>query len=182
MNYKDYLKAVEECIAQVSEETINNFVDALRDVKSKGGRVFFLGVGGSAANCSHAVNDFRKIGKIDALTPLDNVSELTAYTNDVSFEDALEASLRTSNLKQKDAIVVFSVGGGSETTSKNIVKAIDYADCVEATILGIVSRDGGYTKKMANVCIHFCPTDEKMITPVAESLQAVFWHYVVNKL
>jgi len=154
MNYKDYMSAIEECISQVEEKTIEDFVEVLRSVKNKNGRVFFLGVGGSAANCSHAVNDFRKIGGIDALTPLDNVSELTAYIN----------------------------GGGSETTSKNIVKAIQYAEEVDAHILGIVSRDGGYTMQHAHVCIHFCPSDSKMITPVAESLQAVFWHYLVNKI
>ena len=182
MNYADYLKATNECIEQVDEKTIEDFVTSLRSVKTKGGRVFFLGVGGSAANCSHAVNDFRKIGGLDALTPLDNVAELTAYVNDVSFEDSLVSSLRTSDLKEKDAIVIFSVGGGSETTSKNIVKAIDYASEVDALILGIVSRDGGYTKQKAHVCIHFCPNDSTMITPVAESLQAVFWHYIVNKI
>ncbi len=182
MNYKDYMSAIEECISQVEEKTIEDFVEVLRSVKNKNGRVFFLGVGGSAANCSHAVNDFRKIGGIDALTPLDNVSELTAYINDVSFEDSMVSSLKTSRLRQKDAIVIFSVGGGSETTSKNIVKAIQYAEEVDAHILGIVSRDGGYTMQHAHVCIHFCPSDSKMITPVAESLQAVFWHYLVNKL
>jgi D-sedoheptulose 7-phosphate isomerase len=182
MNYKDYMNATFDCISQVSEETVEDFVSALRSVKEKGGRVFFLGVGGSAANCSHAVNDFRKIGGIDALTPLDNVAELTAYINDVSFEDCLVGSLKTSKLNEKDAIVVFSVGGGSETTSRNISKAIDYAKDQNATVLGIVSRDGGYTKKKADVCINFCPADASMITPIAESLQAVFWHYLVNKL
>jgi D-sedoheptulose 7-phosphate isomerase len=182
MNYKDYVKAIEECIAQVDEKTIEDFCDTIQGVKNRGGRLFFIGVGGSAANCSHAVNDFRKIGGVDALTPLDNVSELTAYINDVSFEDCLVSSLKTSNLKRKDAICIFSVGGGSETTSKNIVNAIDYADSVEADILGIVSRDGGYTKKHAHLCIHFCPSDSSMITPVAESLQAYFWHYIVNKI
>ncbi len=97
MNYKDYMSAIEECISQVEEKTIEDFVEVLRSVKNKNGRVFFLGVGGSAANCSHAVNDFRKIGGIDALTPLDNVSELTAYINDVSFEDSMVSSFKESN-------------------------------------------------------------------------------------
>jgi len=182
MIYKEYIKAVEECISQVSEETLQEFVSIIKLVKERKGRIFFLGVGGSAANCSHAVNDFRKIGGIDALTPVDNVSELTAYINDVSFEDCFESSLMTSNLEEKDAIIVFSVGGGSETTSRNIVKAIDYAIKQEACILGIVSRDGGYTKQKPHACIHFCSSDSAMITPVAESLQAVFWHYLVNAL
>jgi D-sedoheptulose 7-phosphate isomerase len=180
--YKDYLKAVSECISQVDEAVVEDFVSALKSVKSRGGRLFFLGVGGSAANCSHAVNDFRKIGGIDALTPLDNGAELTAYINDVSFEDCFAETLKTSRLEEKDAIFIFSVGGGSEHTSRNIVKAIDYAKEVNATVLGVVSRDGGYTKQNADVCIHFCPEDPKMITPVSESLQAVFWHYLVNKL
>jgi D-sedoheptulose 7-phosphate isomerase len=182
MKYQDYLKATQECIDQVSEETIEEFIQYLQRAKDEGGRLFFIGVGGSAANCSHAVNDFRKIGNIDALTPLDNVSELTAYINDVNFEDCLAKSLETSRFDYNDTLIVFSVGGGSENTSKNIVKAIDYAKKQGSPILGIVSRDGGYTKKHADVCIHFCPSDPSMITPVAESLQVVFWHYMVNKI
>jgi D-sedoheptulose 7-phosphate isomerase len=182
MIYKDYTQYTLDCINQVDENVINEFVDHLKRIKKNNGRLFFLGVGGSAANCSHAVNDFRKIGGIDALTPLDNVSELTAYTNDVCFEDCFAESLKTSNLSEKDAICIFSVGGGSENTSKNIVKAIDFAKSVNAKILGIVSRDGGYTKLMGDCVIHFCPSSSTMITPIAESLQAVFWHYLVNRL
>ncbi len=182
MNYKNYIDAISECISQVDEKVIENFVEILKKIKNQKGRLFFIGVGGSAANCSHAVNDFRKIGGVDALTPLDNVSELTAYINDISFEESIRSSLKTSRLNKNDAIVVFSVGGGTENTSQNITRAIDYAKEVNACVLGIVSRDGGYTKENADVCIHFCPNDPSMITPIAESLQAVFWHYLVNKL
>jgi D-sedoheptulose 7-phosphate isomerase len=182
MNYSEYISSCDECIKQVDESTIIKFTEYLKEIKSSNGRLFFLGVGGSAANCSHAVNDFRKIGKIDALTPLDNVSELTAYINDVSFSDCFAESLKTSNLNSKDGLFILSVGGGNENVSQNIVKAIDLAKSVNAKILGIVSRDGGYTKKHADCVIHFCPSNPNMITPVSESLQAVFWHFLVNKI
>jgi D-sedoheptulose 7-phosphate isomerase len=182
MTYKDYINSTLECINQVDENLVEEFVNHLQEIKKKKGRVFFLGVGGSAANCSHAVNDFRKIGGIDAITPLDNVAELTAYINDVSFEDCLAESLKTSGLNANDAIFILSVGGGSSTTSKNIVKAIDFAKTVNAKVFGIVSRDGGYTKLHGDCVICFCPTDGSVITPVAESLQAVFWHHLVNAI
>ena len=182
MTYQGYMSAIAECIGQVDESTVEKFAGVLREVKNNKGRLFFLGVGGSAANCSHAVNDFRKIAGIDTLTPVDNVSELTAYTNDVSFADCFAESLKTSGLNSKDAICVFSVGGGSEHTSANIVNSIKLAKGVGARVLGIVSRDGGYTKEHADVCINFCPGDSSVITPVAESLQVVFFHYLVNAI
>lgn len=182
MHYHDYIKALHESILQVDESTIQSFVHSLKYVKERGGRVFFIGVGGSAANCSHAVNDFRKIAGMDALTPVDNVSELTAYTNDVSFSDCFTESLKTSQLNNKDAICIFSVGGGGENVSKNIVKVIDFAKSRKALVLGIVSRDGGYTLAKADVCIHFCPNNKELVTPIAESLQVVFFHYIVNKI
>ena len=182
MTYKGYMESMAECISQVDENTVEQFAVILRQVKANRGRLFFLGVGGSAANCSHAVNDFRKIAGIDAQTPVDNVSELTAYTNDVSFADCFVESLVTSQLNSKDAICVFSVGGGSDKTSANIVNAIQFAKRGDAKVLGIVSRNGGFTKENADVCINFCPEDSEVITPIAESLQVVFFHYLVNAI
>lgn len=182
MNYYHYLEELQECLLRVDKEAINNFISILKEVKNNKGRLFFLGVGGSAANCSHAVNDFRKIAGIDAMTPVDNVSELTAYTNDVSFADCFSESLKTSNLNEKDVICVFSVGGGSETTSQNIVNAIKLAKTVNAKVLGIVSRNGGYTIQHADVCLVFCPNDSDLITPLAESIQVILFHYIVNAI
>lgn len=154
----------------------------LKSLKSRGGRLFILGVGGSAANASHATNDFRKIAKIEAYAPTDNVALLTAWTNDQSWEAPFYRYLEESNLNEKDAILVLSVGGGNEKTSVNLISAINVAKMRRATVLGIVSRDGGFTKERADVCVLIPIVNQANITPHAESFQAVIWHYLANNI
>lgn len=177
-----YLKQTKQIAESVSEEAIVKAVEILRGVKAAGGRLFILGVGGSAANASHAVNDFRKIGGIETYAPTDNVSELTARTNDEGWETTFSEWLKTSHIGSRDAVMVFSVGGGSETTSLNIVNALKLAQEKGAKIIGIVSRNGGYTRQAADACILIPVVDEKRITPHAEGWQGVVWHLIVNAL
>lgn len=179
---QEYLDGAVEAIKELSVEDIDKTTEALLELKKKGGRLFLLGVGGSAANCSHAVNDFRKIAGIETYTPVDNVSELTARTNDDGWETIFTEWLKGSNLNKNDAVMVFSVGGGNKekNVSTNIVSALDHAKKVGAIVLGIVSRDGGHTKKVADVCILVPVINDKAITPYAESFQALLWHLIVN--
>ena len=179
---ESYLRQTEEIAASVSQEALIRAVQILREVRAGGGRLFLLGVGGSAANASHAVNDFRKIGHMEAYTPVDNVSELTARTNDEGWETTFVEWLRTSRLSSRDAVMVLSVGGGSAHTSRNIVNALDFAREQGAKILGIVSRDGGHTRRTADACILIPVVDESRITPHAEGWQGVVWHLLVNAL
>lgn len=179
---KDYLTNVQSALKQLSEEEIEKTIQLLIELKRKEGRIFLLGVGGSAANCSHAVNDFRKICNIESYTPIDNVAELTARTNDDGWETIFSNWLKGSRLTKNDAIMVFSVGGGNleKNVSPNIVSALQYAKEVGTTVLGIISRDGGYTRKIADVSILIPVISSETITPYAESLQAVIWHLIVN--
>ena len=177
-----YLDEVHLIASLVSQTDIEEAIKILIKTREQGGRLFILGVGGSAANASHAVNDFRKIAKIETYAPTDNVSELTARTNDEGWDSTFVEWLKISNLSEKDTIMIFSVGGGSSTTSQNIVRALDYAHYKNASILGIVSRDGGYTKKMANVCILIPVINQQSITPHAEEWQGVIWHLIVNAI
>jgi D-sedoheptulose 7-phosphate isomerase len=156
--------------------------ELLGATRARGGRLFILGVGGSAANASHAVNDFRKIGGMEAYSPTDNVSELTARTNDEGWSTVFEAWLRTSRLKAEDALLIFSVGGGSieKQVSTNLVAAIQYAKQAGATITGIVGRDGGYTAQSADACILVPTVNPAHVTPHAEAFQAVLWHLLVT--
>ncbi len=148
----------------------------LNAVKQRRGRLFFLGVGGSAANASHAVNDFRKLCGMECYAPTDNVAELTAWTNDLTWSDSFEPWLETSRLTSDDAVFVLSVGGGTERASPNIVRALKCAKLRGATILGIVGRDGGATLKMATACILVPTVDDDHITPYVESMQSVLLH------
>jgi D-sedoheptulose 7-phosphate isomerase len=161
---------------------IERMADLLARTRTNGGRIFFLGVGGSAGNCSHAVNDFRKIVGIEAYTPTDNVSELTARTNDEGWETVFVEWLKVSQLRPNDLIFVFSVGGGNleKNVSPNLVRALQYAKQIGATILGVVGRDGGYTAKVGDaVCI--VPTvNPEAVTPHSEAFQAVVWHLLVS--
>lgn len=166
----------------LDREALGAGLDLLAGVRDRGGRLFILGVGGSAGNASHAVNDFRKIAGIEAYAPTDNVSELTARTNDEGWETVFESWLRTSRLGARDAILVLSVGGGSATTSRNLVLALEYARSSGAPILGIVSRDGGRTKELADVTVLVPVVAPERITPHAEGWQAVIWHLWVNAL
>jgi D-sedoheptulose 7-phosphate isomerase len=151
-------------------------------VKRDGGRIFFLGVGGSAGNCSHAVNDFRKIVGIESYAPTDNVSELTARTNDEGWASVFVEWLKTSKLQAKDALFVFSVGGGNleKNVSPNLVLALQLAREVGAKVTGVVGRDGGYTAKVADACVIVPTVNPETITPHSEAFQAVIWHLLVS--
>lgn len=177
-----YLRETREITEKVSKEEIEKGIEILQGVKDRGGRLFLLGVGGSAGNASHAVNDFRKIGGIEAYAPTDNVSELTARTNDQGWETTFVEWLKISKVKEGDVIMVFSVGGGSEDTSQNIVNALKLGKERGTKIISIVSRDGGYSKKVSDACILIPVVAERRITPHAEGWQGVIWHLMVNAL
>jgi D-sedoheptulose 7-phosphate isomerase len=166
----------------IDKQEIENLALALLKVRENEGRLFFLGVGGSAGNCSHAVNDFRKLCGIESYAPTDNVSELTARINDDGWDVALAAWLKASRLKQNDAIFILSVGGGNfeKNVSVNLIKAIEYAKEKGAKVFGIVGRDGGYTKKVGDNVVVVPVVDEKLVTPHSEAFQAVVWHCLVS--
>ena len=183
MNYAEsHLKEAVEIINQIDTDSIEKVVNLLQTVKAAGGRIFFLGVGGSAGNCSHAVNDFRKIVGIESYAPTDNVSELTARTNDEGWDTIFAEWLKLSKLNSKDAIFILSVGGGNieKNVSPNLVKALMLAKEVNAKILGIVGRDGGYTAKVADVAVIIPVVNNDAITPHSEAFQAVVWHLLVS--
>ncbi len=178
---EQYLHGFINAIFKLDQEEIKKTIALLVSVKKRKGRLFLLGVGGGAANCSHAVNDFRKIANIEAYTPTDNVSELTARTNDDGWETIFINWLKVSKLNKKDAVLILSVGGGNleKNISHNIVEALKYAKQVKASIIGIVSRNGGYTKEVADCCIMVPVIKDELITPFAESFQALIWHAIV---
>jgi|SRR5436853_846045 len=179
---RNHLDETKRIIDALDVGVIDRIAEMLAELRAKGGRLFFLGVGGSAGNCSHAVNDFRKIAGIEAYAPTDNVSELTARTNDEGWETVFAEWLKVSRLKADDALFVFSVGGGSleKNVSPNLVRALQYARTVGAKIVGVVGRDGGYTAKVGDaVCI--IPTvNSEAVTPHSEAFQAVIWHLLVT--
>ena len=179
---QSYLEQVRQIAAALDAELIEKMAEELADLRQRGGRLFLLGVGGSAANCSHAVNDFRKLAGIEAYSPCDNVAELTARTNDEGWPTVFEAWLRTSRAGAKDAVLIFSVGGGDveRNVSPNLVRALDEAKRRGARILGIVGRDGGYTKKAGDVVVVVPTVAAALVTPHAESFQAVIWHCLVS--
>jgi len=183
MNYiEKYLKEAKEIINKIDKNQVKKMLNLLMEIKEKKGRIFFLGVGGGAANASHAVNDFRKICGIEAYTPMDNVSELSARVNDDGWESVFVNWLKQSKLGQNDCVFVFSVGGGNleKNISVNLVRAIEYARESGAKILGVVGRDGGYTGKMADACVLVPPVNSDTVTPHTESFQAVIWHLIVS--
>lgn len=186
MNTKEYidqyLKETMEIVNTVPRDEIAKAVEILKEVKANGGRLFILGVGGSAANASHAVNDFRKIGGIETYAPTDNVSELTARTNDEGWETTFTEWLKISKVNDKDVIMVLSVGGGSETTSLNIVNALKLAKERGAKAISIVSRTGGYSKQVSDACVLIPVVADERITPHAEGWQGVIWHLLVNAI
>lgn len=177
----DYLGGLLSAIFQTSKQNIADCIDLLIELKERKGRLFLLGVGGGASNSSHAVADFRKIANIETYAPTDNVTELTARTNDDGWETVFVNWLKVSNLSNNDAILILSVGGGNleKNISPNIVEALKYAKEEKAKIIGIVSRDGGYTKQVADVCIMVPVINNEFITPFAESFQAIIWHLIV---
>jgi len=183
MSYaQQHLKEAQEIIDQIDIEAIEKVADLLAIVKKDQGRIFFLGVGGSAGNCSHAVNDFRKIVEIESYAPTDNVSELTARTNDEGWPTIFEPWLKLSKLNPKDAVFIFSVGGGNleKNISPNLVNALKYAKQVGAKITGVVGRDGGYTAKVADACVIIPTVNPENITPHSEAFQAIIWHLLVS--
>ncbi|MBI4790448.1 MAG: SIS domain-containing protein [Chloroflexi bacterium] len=176
---------INEAIAilkQIDLDSIERMVELLTQVRTRGGRLFFLGVGGSAANCSHAVNDFRKIAGIEAYAPTDNVSELTARTNDEGWASVFVEWLKTSRLQAQDMVFVFSVGGGNleKNVSPNLVAALQYAKQVGAQVIGVVGRDGGYTAQVADACVVVPTVNPANVTPHTEAFQAVVWHLLVS--
>ena len=179
---KKYFQNVAKIANTINIKEITNLVLELKKVKKKEGRIFFLGVGGSAGNCSHAVNDFRKICNIESYTPTDNVSELTARINDEGWSSSFVNWLKVSKFKKEDAIFILSVGGGNKkkNISTNLVMAIDYAKKINANILGVIGKVDGYAKKSSNKVVVIPEVDKKMVTPFSEAFQAVIWHCLVS--
>jgi len=183
MSYaQQHLKEAAEIVDKLDAVAIEKMADLLAGIKQGVGRLFFLGVGGSAGNCSHAVNDFRKIVGIESYAPTDNVSELTARTNDEGWASVFVEWLKVSRLTAKDGVVVFSVGGGNleKNISPNLVTALQYAKSVGAKIAGIVGRDGGYTAKVADACVIIPTVNPETVTPHSEAFQSVVWHLLVS--
>jgi D-sedoheptulose 7-phosphate isomerase len=183
MGYAEqHMRESAEIIEKMDLAPIEKMADLLARVKSDGGRIFFLGVGGSAGNCSHAVNDFRKIVGIECYAPTDNVSELTARTNDEGWATVFVEWLKISKLLAKDALFIFSVGGGNleKNISPNLVTALQYAKTVGSKVMGVVGRDGGYTAKVADACVIVPTVNAENVTPHSEAFQAVVWHLLVS--
>jgi D-sedoheptulose 7-phosphate isomerase len=183
MSYaRQHLQEAARILEALDVEQIEAVAAALAAVRDRGGRLFFLGVGGSAANCGHAVNDFRKLAGFEAYTPTDNVSELTARTNDEGWDTVFASWLSGSRLRREDGICVFSVGGGSveRNISANLVRALEYARRVGSTIVGIVGRDGGFTAEVADACVVVPTINPETVTPHTEAFQAVIWHLLVS--
>jgi len=178
----NYFANIEKLVEKIDKKQIENLAKILKKIRKNKGRIFFLGVGGSAGNCTHAVNDFRKICEIECYTPTDNVSELTARINDDGWESSFANWLKVSNLNLKDAVFIMSVGGGNKkkNVSVNIIKAIQFAKKIRAKVLGIVGRDGGYTKKIGDNVILVPTIDKKLVTPYSESFHSVIWHCLVS--
>lgn len=177
-----FLNESTQIIQKLNVQEIEHAIDILKKTKQQQGRLFILGVGGSAANASHAVNDFRKIVGIEAYAPTDNISELTARTNDEGWETVFAKWLETSKLNAKDTILVLSVGGGNlaNNISPNLIVALKYAKQQNSSIIGIVGRDGGFTKTVADACILIPTINAENITAHAEAFQGIIWHLLVS--
>ena len=182
MFVKNFFEVFFKVSKLIDSNSIDKLINQVKKIKDKKGRIFFIGVGGSAGNASHAVNDFRKLCEIECYSPLDNVSELTARINDEGWDSSISEWLRVSRINSKDAIFAFSVGGGDikKKVSTNIVNAIRYSKTKKAKIFGIVSNKGGYLKKNGDAVVYIPPLDNDLITPIAESYQAVVWHCIVS--
>jgi D-sedoheptulose 7-phosphate isomerase len=183
MSYAErYLQEAAEIIRRLDTAAIESVASLLARVKADNGRLFFLGVGGSAANCSHAVNDFRKIAGVECYAPTDNVAELTARTNDEGWESVFAEWLKVSRLSAKDALFIMSVGGGDaqRNISANLVRAIELAKEVGAKVTGVVGRDGGFTARAADACVIVPTVNADTITPHSEAFQALIWHLLVS--
>lgn len=183
MSYaKQHLAEAIDIINKIDANAIEKIADLLANVKEQNGRIFFLGVGGSAGNCSHAVNDFRKIVGIESYAPTDNVSELTARTNDEGWATIFAEWLKISKLGPKDMLFIFSVGGGNleKNISPNLVEALKYGNQIGSKIVGVVGRDGGYTAQVADACVIIPTVNPDNVTPHSEAFQAVVWHLLVS--
>jgi len=183
LNYiKQHLDETIQIVQRLDVAAIESVVSLLADLRARGGRLFLLGVGGGAANCSHAVNDFRKIAGIEAYTPTDNVSELTARINDDGWASVFVEWLKGSRLRPEDMVFVFSVGGGNleKNISPNLVAALQYAKEIGAAVVGVVGRDGGCTAQVADACVIVPTVNPENVTPHTESFQAVIWHLLVS--
>ncbi len=183
MNFtQQYLTEAGQIIQQLDHRALDRIVALLAETRANGGRLFILGVGGSAANASHAVNDFRKIVGLEAYAPTDNVSELTARTNDEGWASVFVEWLKVSRLRANDLVLVFSVGGGNveKNVSPNLVTALQYARQIGARIAGVVGRDGGYTAQVADACVIIPTVNVTHVTPHTEAFQAVVWHLLVS--
>ena len=183
MNFNKYfLNSISKICSLFDFIQIENLVNEISKIKKKKGRIFFLGVGGSAGNCSHAVNDFRKLCEIESYSPTDNVSELTARTNDEGWKTIFVEWLKISNLNKRDAIFIFSVGGGNKEKkiSENLIYAIDYAKLRNARIFSFVGKKDGYAYKNSDISVLIPIIDPKMITPFSESFQTILWHLLVS--
>ena len=180
--FKNFFDGSAKISKKINIEELESLVKEIRKVKKNKGRIFFLGVGGSAGNCSHAVNDFRKLCSIEAYTPLDNVSELTARINDEGWESSLQKWLEVSRLKSRDALFIMSVGGGDKkkNVSVNLIEAVKYAKKKRAKIFGIIGRKKGYVKTNGDNVIVIPEINSKLITPYSEAFQAVVWHALVS--
>jgi len=178
---EQYLQEAGQIICALETSKIEAVVQLLREMRDQQGRLFFLGIGGSAANCAHAVNDFRKIAGVEAYSATDNVSELTARINDDGWDGVFAEWLKVNRLHQKDMLFILSVGGGDieKNVSKNLVVAMQYAKDIGCGIVGIVGRDGGYTAKVADACVIIPVVNHLMTTPHTEAFQAVVWHMMV---
>jgi D-sedoheptulose 7-phosphate isomerase len=179
---RKHLREAEAILRMLDVEAIEHIAVLLAEIKASAGRIFFLGVGGSAGNCSHAVNDFRKLAGIECYAPTDNVSELTARINDDGWESAFVEWLKVSRLAKRDAIFVLSVGGGSaeKKISVNLVEAVSYAKTVGAKVIGILGRDGGHTARLADASVIIPTANPETVTPHCEAFQAVIWHLLVS--
>jgi D-sedoheptulose 7-phosphate isomerase len=183
MSYtRTHLQETAAIVQGLDEEAIERMVGVLAGIRSSGGRIFFLGVGGSAANSSHAVNDFRKLAGIECYAPTDNVAELTARINDDGWASTFLEWLRTSRLRASDAVFVFSVGGGDaeRNISPNLVAAVRYARQIGSKVLGVLGRDGGYTAQVADAAVIVPTVNPAKVTPHTEAFQAVIWHLLVS--
>ena len=179
---QQHIRETIEILEKLDSHSVEKLTDLIVTVRREGGRLFFLGVGGSAGNCSHAVNDFRKIAGIESYAPTDNVSELTARTNDEGWASVFVQWLKVSRLSHKDCIFIFSVGGGDldRNVSPNLVLAMQYAKTVGAKVAGIVGRDGGYTAGVADACVVVPTVNPETITPHSEAFQSIIWHLLIS--
>lgn len=179
---KTFLEKTAEVARAIDCGAVESMVQILKSTRESGGRLFFIGSGGGAGHASHATCDFRKLGGIETYCPTDNVSELTARINDDGWENSIADCLKSMRLKAGDCVFVFSVGGGNEekNISVNLVNAVKLARERGASVLGVVGRDGGYTARMADACVIVPTVDDSLITPLAESYQAVIWHLIVS--